>query len=65
LDSSISARHRIGSLLAGWITAAAGPRAKLLAGAGACLPAGIGGFAFRSGPNPDAALATSTENGPR
>jgi hypothetical protein len=38
--------------------------------AGACLLAGIGAFAVRSGPDPDAtltdlALATSTENGPR
>jgi MFS family permease len=60
----------IGSLIAGWITGAAGARATLLAGAGACLLAGIGGFAFRSGPNPDAALtdlalATCAENGPR
>jgi MFS family permease len=46
----------IGTILTGWITAAAGPRTSLLVGAAACLAAA--GFAARvhTPPNPDVAL---------
>jgi MFS family permease len=46
----------IGSVLTGWITAAGGPRAALLVGAGACLIAAGIAARIHTPPNPDALL---------
>lgn len=46
----------IGSVLTGWVTSAAGPRAALLVGAAACLLAAALAAFVRTPPNPDDAL---------
>jgi MFS family permease len=46
----------IGSILTGWIISAAGPRAALLVGSGACLAAGTLAAFVHTPPNPDATL---------
>jgi MFS family permease len=47
----------IGSVLSGWITDAAGARAALLTGAGACLVAALVAMRVKTPANPDAALS--------